>query len=355
MLGIDRNAARYTWTAAVVLLLLVAVYLIRQTIFIFVLALLFAYLLSPLVNLLDRVLPASRTRTPALALAYVIFVGAVVVGGIQIGARVVEQADALAKTLPAVLKGWQQPAPAASPTVNSLKQQVLERVRQEVVKHSNDFLAAVPQASLKVLSVLSNAIFIVIIPVLAFFFLKDAGEARQRILELVRDGPHRALLDDLLADIHLLLAHYMRALVVLSLATLAAYAIFFAILGVPYAVLLSVVAAALEFIPMIGPLAAAAAILLVGGLNGASILAMLIFLIAYRMFQDYILSPHLMGQGVELHPLLVLFGVFAGAEIAGVAGSFLSVPLLALCRILYVRMRRARTRDKLTATSVITE
>jgi predicted PurR-regulated permease PerM len=49
-----------------------------------------------------------------------------------------------------------------------------------------------------------------------------------------------------------------------------------------------------------------------------------------------------MGQGVELHPLLVLFGVFAGAEVAGIAGTFLSVPVLALARIVYVRIRKAR-------------
>jgi predicted PurR-regulated permease PerM len=64
------------------------------------------------------------------------------------------------------------------------------------------------------------------------------------------------------------------------------------------------------------------------------------------MFQDYVLSPHIMGQGVELHPLLVLFGVLAGAELAGVAGSFLSVPILALARILYLRMRRQRLTPK---------
>ena len=69
---------------------------------------------------------------------------------------------------------------------------------------------------------------------------------------------------------------------------------------------------------------------------------MIIFLLAYRMFQDYILSPHLMGQGVEVHPLLVLFGVFAGAEVAGIPGTFLSVPILALVRILYLRMRKSR-------------
>jgi predicted PurR-regulated permease PerM len=54
-----------------------------------------------------------------------------------------------------------------------------------------------------------------------------------------------------------------------------------------------------------------------------------------------------MEQGVELHPLLVLFGVFAGAEIAGVPGTFLSVPVLALLRILYLRIRKARLSTQL--------
>src|ERR1035437_7997015 len=89
MLGIERSAARYTWTAAVVLLFLWLVYLLRFTLFIFAVALLFAYLLSPLVDLLDRAIPRKGTRTLALALSYVIFIGAVVLIGIQIGTRVV--------------------------------------------------------------------------------------------------------------------------------------------------------------------------------------------------------------------------------------------------------------------------
>ena len=111
---------------------------------------------------------------------------------------------------------------------------------------------------------------------------------------------------------------------------------------VPYGILLAALACLLEFIPMVGPLSASVIILLVAGLSGAPIVGMLIFLAAYRVFQDYVVSPHLMGQGVELHPLLVLFGVFAGAEVAGIAGTFLSVPVLALIRIVYVRIRKAR-------------
>src|SRR5207247_6492679 len=120
MLGTDRRAARYVSTTAVFVLLLVLVYLVRQTLFIFILAILFAYLLAPLVDLLDHLLPASRTRTPALALAYILVVAILVVLVIQIGSRVVEEANTLMQSIPELLAKWQQPSPSATPAVNSL-------------------------------------------------------------------------------------------------------------------------------------------------------------------------------------------------------------------------------------------
>jgi len=348
MLGIDNRAARYTWTVAVITVLLLLVYLIRSTVFVFILALLFAYLLSPLVNFLYRALPAHWTRTPALALAYIIFVGLVILIGAEIGSRVVDEANTLAKRLPDMLAGLQKPSPTAPAAVNSLKAQIVERIRVQIEERTGDVVAAISKAGLKVLTLASELIYVVVIPILAFFFLKDAPMIRQHILETVEDGPQRDLLDDLLADVHLLLAHYMRALVLLGLATFAAYSIFFGIVGVPYAVLLAALAGLLEIIPMLGPLTAGIATLLVTGVSGGPVLTVLIFLLAYRLFQDYILSPHLMGHGVELHPLLVLFGVFAGAEVAGIPGAFLSVPVLALGHLVYVRVRKSRLGTRLT-------
>lgn len=352
MLGFDRRAARYVWTAAVVVLLLVFVYLIRSTLFIFILALLFAYLLAPLVNALDRALPASPTRTPALAIAYAIFVAAVVIAAVQIGTRVVEQANTLAADFPGMIAKWENPSPGASPAVNSFKAQVVEKVRAALAQRGSDFISSLPKAGLQLLTLLGNLLFVVVIPVLAFFFLKDAHAARQSILELVGEGPRRALLDDVLTDIDVLLARYMRALVVLALATLTAYGVFFVIMGVPYGILLAALAAVLEFIPMVGTLGAALVIILITAVSGGHLLAIIIFLAAYRLFQDYVLSPHLMGQGAQLHPSLVLFGVFAGAEVAGIAGTFLSVPLLAMVRVLYIRIRKARLRTVLLAPAV---
>ena len=113
MLGYDSKAARYTWTVAIVLALVYLVYLVRSTLFIFVLALLFAHLLSPVVNLIDRFLPNRRTptRTPALALVYIMLVGAVVVLAIQFGSVAVGQAKALAQSFPPMIRSavasWQ--------------------------------------------------------------------------------------------------------------------------------------------------------------------------------------------------------------------------------------------------------
>lgn len=341
MFGIDRHAARCTFTAILVVLAMYLVYMVRQTVFIFILALLFAYLLTPLVNVLDRFLPAKGSRTWALALAYVIFIGVAVLLGIQIGSRIVDQANRLARDLPPKVINWVK-TPGTSETLNAVKEKVMEQVETEVGQWSTDLLSALPQAGLKFFTLASNLIFLVIIPVLAFFFLKDGEAIREHMLDLVEAGPRRALLDDVLADTHLLLAHYMRAQAMMSLAAFTAYSVFFAIIGVPYGILLAAAACLLEIIPMIGPLTASVAILVIAGVAGSHVVAVLIFLVAYRMAADYALSPHLMGQGVQLHPLLVLFGVFAGAEVAGVAGTFISVPVLALARIVYLRIRKAR-------------
>jgi predicted PurR-regulated permease PerM len=353
MLGIDPKAAKYTWTAAAVLLLLVLIYMVRSTLFVFILAVLFAYLLSPLVNLLDRFLP-TRTRTAALALSYVIFIGAVVFTAAQIGSTVSAQAREFEKDLPARIGAFEKPNPKLPAAVNNLKAQLFERIREQLSYGSNELVSSVAQAGLKFLTVASDLIFVVIIPILAFFFLKEGRVIRQHILDLLDDGPRRDLLNDVMADVHLLLAHYMRALVVLSVAAFTSYSIYFSIMGVPYGVLLALIAGILEFIPMIGPLTSSVLIILVSAISGSHAVPVIIFLVAYRIFQDYILSPLLMGQGVEVHPLLVLFGVFAGAEVAGIPGTFLSVPILALVRIIYLRIRKSRLATHIASVPALT-
>jgi predicted PurR-regulated permease PerM len=336
LLGLDSRAARYTWTVVFVLLLVGMLYLIRQTLFIFVVALLFAYLLWPLVKFLDRWLPG-RSKVLALTIVYLAIVGILIVMGIALGSRVVQEANSLAARLPDLLAGFQpQMAPAASHYVLPLKMTVISTVKQQLANHSRDILAWLSNAALGVMSRAGNLIFFILVPILSFFFLKDGREMLSSAVGILAAGARRDMVERIAADLHVLLAQYMRALVLLGVVASLAYGLFFSLIGVPYGILLAAAAFPLEFIPMVGPLVGAVIVLLVAGLNGSHhLLAVFVFLIAFRFLQDYVVSPQLLSAGMKLHPLLVIFGVLAGGSIAGVAGCFLSVPVLATLRIVY--------------------
>jgi len=133
----------------------------------------------------------------------------------------------------------------------------------------------------------------------------------------------------------------MRSLVLLCFSVLIVFSIVLSTVGVKYAIILAVISAALEFIPMVGPLASGVIIVMVSDVTEYHHLGLLIaFLFVFRIMQDYMLSPLLMRHSMQLHPLLVVFGAFAGAEIAGVGGVFLSVPLLALSRMAFYEFRK---------------
>ena len=339
--GLDRRAASYTWTVVFILLLLAVVYLIRETLFVFALALLFAYLLWPLVHYLDRRLPG-RSRAPALAIVYLSLVGLLVAVGIAVGSRVVLQANALAMRIPELLSRLEKPVELiASPSLPTFKEAVISTLQKQLVEHSRDLLSLLPNIALGFLSHAGSLIYIVLVPILGFFFLKDGPEFRNSILEMLAEGSRRDEIKEIAADVHLLLAQYMRALVLLAAAVFVAYGLFFSLIGVPYGILLAAIAFILEFIPLVGPLVAAVAILMVAGLSGFHhLLWILVFLAVFRVFQDYVLSPHLLSKGAELQPVVVIFGILAGGQIAGIPGTFLSVPVLATLRIVYRQLKK---------------
>ena len=339
--GLDRRAASYTWTVAFILLLLGVVYLIRETLFIFALALLFAYLLRPLVNSLDRRLPG-RSRAPALAIVYLTLVGLLVGVGIAVGSRVVVQAKTLAARAPELVSRLERATePIVSAPDQTLTDVAITTLRTQLVYHSRDLLSFLPDAVLRVLSNAGRLIYIVLVPILAFFFLKDGPAYRLSIFALLAEGSRRDAILEISADVHLLLAQYMRALVLLASAVFVAFGVFFSLLDVPYGILLATIAFFLEFIPLLGPLVAAIAILLVAWLSGFHHLFwILLFLALFRLFQDYVLSPHLLSKGAQLQPVMVIFGILAGAQIAGIPGSFLAVPIMATIRIVFRQLKK---------------
>ena len=99
------------------------------------------------------------------------------------------------------------------------------------------------------------------------------------------------------------------------------------------------------------------AILIVGvalGTGYKHILLLIAFLGVWRCIQDYFNSPRIMGKHLELHPLAALFGVLAGAEIGGIIGVYLSIPIMATARIFFRRWQ-AFTNNRLVPPAEVTE
>ena len=349
MLGIDPRALRAAWTVLLLALVVAAAYTIRSILAVFMIAVLFAYLLIPLVDAVNHYTPRRVSGTFSLAIVYLMLVGFIVALGLTVGSRIADEANSLAVRLPDLLKNrewidriplpyWLEPARA----------RMVQWLQEEINTGGKDILPYVKSFGGQLITGARYILYIVLVPILAFFFLKDGRKIRQDIIDSL-DEPNQLVVEEILDDINRLLGQYIRALVLLSVSSFIANSIFLGLTGAPYAILLAVISALGEFLPVVGPAAGAAIVLAVTGLSGYThLITFILFWILFRMFQDYVVNPYVMGKGVELNPLLVLFGVLAGEQIAGGAGLFFSVPVIATLRVVFVRLQRARTRESVT-------
>jgi len=212
------------------------------------------------------------------------------------------------------------------------------RLQQFLAAHADAILRWVSLAGARVAVFAQNAIWIVLIPILAIFFLKDGRNFTDSVLEMVERRQQKQVLSGIIEDLNEMLAHYIRSQVILAGLSLVAYMAVLSLLRVPYAAVLGSVAGVMEFIPVVGPALAAVAILGVAFLaNYHHLLIVAVFLGIWRVVQDYVTSPRIMGAKLELHPLAVIFAVLVGAEIGGVIGVYLSIPIAATLRIVWRR------------------
>ena len=313
-------------------------------ILLFVLSIFFAYLVSPLVEFLTRPIHlGSRVlavpRTLAIALAYVIILGAIVVGifiitpslGTQFP-EFAEQAKGYWKLLGdktqqlnEYFRSHRMPGPLVD-AVNNAVPAVVEKVSQ-----------AVSAALTSTVAWLAYIPWLVLIPILAFFLLKDVESFRRSALQMLPRGRWRWRGDEFFQDINSTLAAYIRAQLTACLFIGLVCALGFSLLGLPGPLVMGLMAGLFEFVPLVGPLAIAilAALLAVLHAGFFSAFLVLLFLGVLRIVQDYVIYPKLIGQGIHLHPLAVIFAILSGAELAGITGIFLAIPVVAILTVSY--------------------
>jgi len=320
------------------------VYKLTAILLLLVLSVFFAYLVAPLVDLVEQPLKlgAKTIRIPrglAIGIVYVVlFVG----GGVAV--------YFLAPQLAAQFPEFKQQAVAYYKTIVSTSDRVNQylqghRMPEGVVKAVNDtFLGVIARggevvgvAAEKMLGLIIFLPWLILIPILGFFLLKDADSFRRSALAMLPRGRLRWRGDEFFEDINHTLAAYIRAQLTACFIIGAVCSIGFWLIGLPSPLVLGLMAGIFEFVPLVGPLLVAILVTILALLHSGFAMAfvVLLFLGVLRIVHDYVVYPKIIGQGIHLHPLAVILAILAGAEIAGVAGIFLAIPVIAILTVSY--------------------
>lgn len=317
------------------------IYSARQTIVVFIFAIFFAYVFEPLVSRLQTWHAVSRgSRGIAIAEVYLVLALACAAMALGAGPAIASEGRDLTKSAPALfdkLVSGQIARQIGSSRGWSYETQV--RIQHFLAGHRQAILTWVQQLGLKAGSFVTNAFWLALIPILAVFFLKEGRQLAEYGVQGLRLGPTaRSYVRAAMRDVNDMAAHYIRAQLILAGLSILAYTLVLALSGMQYGVILGVFAGILEFIPIVGPLVGAVAVLVIAYLTGFHYIWLLVFFfLGWRVVQDYVNSPQLMHRSVRLHPLAVIFAVLAGGEIAGIIGVYLSIPLAAALQILWRR------------------
>jgi predicted PurR-regulated permease PerM len=335
---IDTRTTRVLFTVLLFALGLGFLYAAHHTLIAFLFAIFFAYVVDPAVSRLEK---WTRGRGRAIAVIYLLLVILLVTFFFFVGPQIAHQAQRLTDSLPNLLDtvGSGQIAEQFG-AKHGWSTSTIQHLKSFLANHKRDLGNLAQRAGLRVAEVAQQSWLLVVVPILAAFFLKDGRAFSRVLLALVEARPQRELMEGVLNDLNQMLAQFIRAQLTLAALSLLAYTSFMGVMRVPYALVLGTAGGMLEFVPVVGPLVAAVLILGVALLTGYSNwLILLAFLVFWRLVQDYVVSPRIMGKSLELHPLAAIFGVLAGAEIAGVLGVYLSIPVMASLRIVWRRWR----------------
>jgi predicted PurR-regulated permease PerM len=319
-------------------------YALRGVILLLVLAVFFAYLLAPLVEFACRPFPVRgrvyvMPRALAIGVVYLLIIGALALAAALLLPQLDTQITQFAQEAPSYLDlarsralGW---------TTSYEEYRLPATVRDAINKSAT---RAVEIAGTYVTEGVGNVLiqllgflpWLMLIPILAFFLLKDSASFRAIALQTLPQGRWRWRGRELLQDINTTLAVYIRAQLIACLLIGTVCTIGFSLMGVRYALVLGIVSGLFEFIPLLGPLVVAGVATLIASVYSMKqALGVVVFLGILRIVHDYIVYPRIIGHGLPLHPFAVIVAVLCGAALASVPGIFLAIPTVAILSVGY--------------------
>lgn len=324
------------------ILLLVVLYMGRGALGPFILGALLVYILDPVVGWLTR---RGLRRGLAILVVYTLVIVVLVEGVTLLFGPLIRQVIDFVDDLPALLESIEA----------QLSELVLMFDQLQLPRILHDFIAAFI-ASLAaggggfdigslaplyngVATALRNLLALAIVPIWAFYLLKD----RDRLLIAMREGIPADWRDDawsIMAISERVFGRWLRGQIVLCVAVgvatfigLMALSLVDPIFG-RFAVLLAVIAGILELVPIIGPIVSMVPTLLLAATTGRveALIAVVVLYVIVQQLENQFLVPRIQGGAVEMHPAIVILALAIGAAIAGLLGAIFALPIAAAAR-----------------------
>ena len=225
--------------------------------------------------------------------------------------------------------------------------QIVDRIREAIDKEGASGVLGLSEPVLDIVrSVVTAVVGVITITFLTYFMLLEGPRTVQRLLDLLPSHT-RVRYERVGQDIYRTISGYVTGNLFISLiAGVTSAAVLFGV-GSDYAVALGLLVAILDLVPLAGATLAAIVVSTVVFIETDWMRAVIViaFFIAYQQIENHVLQPLVYGRTVQLSPLAVLVAVLIGAELAGILGALLAIPiagsLLAIGRELLVYRRES--------------
>jgi predicted PurR-regulated permease PerM len=333
----DPRTARALCTVLVFALVLAFLHGARETLTLFLFAILFAYFIDPLVSRLEKPL---HGRIEAIGAVYLLLLALLVGLGFVVGPKVASEGKELVTSLPSLLQ-----AAGSGQLVSQVgerhgwSQARQEQIQNFLVSHKDTILAYGRVIGQKIAEPAQHIWWLILIPILSIFLLKDGEDIGGNLVALAHKEEDKQTLRGIISDVNIMLGSYIRAQLILASLTAVAYSAVLSLLQLRYALVVGPLAGFFEFVPVVGPAVAAIIVFVIAIITGYShVVWVVLFLAGWRLVQDYVNAPRILGQSLKISPLVQILAVLAGGEIGGIVGALISVPAVATLRILWRRL-----------------
>jgi predicted PurR-regulated permease PerM len=331
------------WGVGTVVLLAAFIWLLVQVktvLWVILGSVLLSALLEPPVAKLSRARVGRFTlgRRFAAATIIVVFLGSLAVIVWLLAPVLISQAKVLLANLPTYLSKAAEEYKSITNGMTFLPDEMAAAFQHEASNLLAELGRNAAQGALGLVSNLIGLLGLVVIPVGAFYVLSDGGSIQADFLNALppvwRDGTK-----DLLHDVSVALSGYVRGQSLVCATSSVLYSVVFGVLGMPYFIVLGVLAGMAEAIPYLGSVVVGLSVLTIGVDQGMQFaLRGLIGYVVGNQIVNYVITPRLQSRSLQLHPFLVILAALAGASLGGPIGAFLALPGAAVLQTVLRRM-----------------